>query len=192
MIQRLDLLTVEQFINLLCGDMAVISEKDEKLSDISFTIGMRNLVFEYKEIADPAGMKSYLNEIEALLKAKISTVVFSMCSNLINLNEYNRVRVILTEYGINTDKMTDVRIEAEVRSRLARAQKTVRDIESERKDKGIDESDIRKEFDAQTAALMAYFKFQIDPSIMKVSVYAHLIARHTKEIKAQLAAINKK
>ena len=51
---------------------------------------------------------------------------------------------------------------------------------------------IRAQFDAQTAAIMAHFKFQIDPATIKATLYANLVARHNREIKAQMAALKKK
>ncbi len=115
-----------------------------------------------------------------------------MCQNLINLNEHARAREVLIEYGINAQNMKDQRVAAEVKSRLERAKSTIEKIENEnRKDKS-ETINIRREFDSQTAAMMAYFKFQIDTSSMRASVYAHLVARHNREIKAQLAALKKK
>lgn len=190
--ETLNQLTIGQFIDLVCGDTTVLLGKHEIVSPNKVTIAMRNIVFEYKEIADLAGVKSYLSYIEELIKAKIAIVVFSMCKNLISLNELDRVREVLLEYGINAKTMTDQRVTAEVKSRLERAKSDVSKIENEKDDDMNEKVNIRRLFDEQTAALMAYFKFQIDTSTMRATVYAHLIARHNREIKAQLAAMKKK
>lgn len=38
---------------------------------------------------------------------------------------------------------------------------------------------------------MAHFKFQIDPATIKATLYANLVARHNREIKALMAALRK-
>lgn len=190
--ETLDQLTVAEFIELVCGDTSVLHDRNETVSPTNLAIAMRNIVFEYREIADLAGVKSYLSEIEELIKAKISVVIFTMCNNLVILKEHNRVREVLTEYGIKTESMTDTRVEAEVTSRLERAKSTVSRIEKENQNETQKTLNIRRACDEQTATLMAYFKFQIDTSEMKATIYAHLIARHNKEIKAQRAAMKKK
>lgn len=188
----LDQLTIGQFIDLVCGDTSVLTDKREVVSQTKLAVVMRNIVFEYKEIADLSGVKSYLSDIEELIKTKIAVVVFTMCQNLVVLNEFARVRDVLVEYGVDANSKSDQRITAEVRSRLERAKSDVAKIESERKQDEMGTANIRRMFDEQTAALMAYFKFQIDTSTMKATIYAHLVARHNREIKTKLAAMKKK
>ena len=192
MIKKLEQLTIGQFVDLICGDTSVLTGKHEKVSPTRLAIVMRNIVFEYKEIADISRVRTYLFEIEELIKAKMYTVVYTMCSNLVAIKEYARVREILIECGINARSMSEDRLTAEVKSNLERAKSNVAKIEKQREADSKEEINIRREFDAQTAALMAYFKFQIDTSTMRAPLYAHLIARHNAEIKAQLAAMNKK
>ena len=192
MIEKLEQLTIGQFVDLICGDTSVLTGKLEKVSPTRLAIVMRNIVFEYKEIADMSGVRTYLSEIEELIKAKMYTVVYSMCSNLIELKEYERAREVLIECGINARTMSESRLSAEVKSNLERAKYNVAKIEKQQEADRREDINIRREFDAQTAALMAYFKFQIDMSTMKASLYAHLIARHNAEVKAQLAAMKVK
>ena len=188
--EKLGELTIGQFIDLVCGDTSVLAGKHEIVSESKTAIAMRNIVFEYKEIADQSGARTYLMTVEELIKAKISSVLFTMCNNLVNLREHDRAREVLNVYGINANSMSDQRVTAEIKSRLERAKSTVTRIENESHTDNSDVTDIRRMFDEQTASLMAYFKFQIDTSSMKATVYAHLVARHNREIKAKLAAMN--
>ena len=192
MLERLDQLTIGQFIDLVCGDTSVLTSKRDVVTETALVVAMRNIVFEYKEIVDSAGVKGYLSSVEELIKAKVSVVIFQMCQNLVSLNEHDRAREVLIEYGINANSMDNPRVTAEIKSRLERAKSAIAKIENENNNDTSESINIRREFDAQTAALMAYFKFQIDTSSMKATVYAHLVDRHNKEIKAQLAALNKK
>lgn len=189
---KLEELTVREFIELVSGNTSVLHSKAEVILPAKLSIIMRNIVFEYKEIADKSGATSYISELDVLLKARMSAVVFSMCQTLVGLRAYDEVRVIMDEYGINVGSLTEAMLKATVDSHLERAKKEVAELEAEQQNDSADKTiNIRREFDAQTAALMAYFKFQIDTSTMMATVYAHLVARHNAEIKAQLAALNK-
>lgn len=186
---KLKELTIGQFIDLLCGNIDVLAcKKTATPEEIAITI--RNIVLEYREIADDSGLKSYLAEIEELAKARISVSVFSICDNLMTLNEVGRVREILDACGVKNSRMSDQRVRAEVKSRLARAKDAILRIEPMPvNDKQID---VRGQFDSQTATMMAFFKFQIDTDTMKAPIYAHLVARYNKEVKAQIAATRKR
>lgn len=191
MIEKLEQLTVAQFIELVCGNINVLAEKNERISEAEASGIIHNMAFEYKQIADPAGAKSYISKAEELIKAKIEIKLFSICDNLGRMNEYGRIRDVLNEYGVNAASMDDRRIAIEIKSRMERAEKTISRIEEEN-NPGKEPANIRGIFDEQTAALMAYFRFQIDITSMKATVYAHLIARHNREIKAKIAAVKKR
>lgn len=190
MIERLDQLTIGQFIDLICGDSTVITGGEEA-SGTQVAAAMRKIVLEYREIADPSGSKRFLGIIEDIAKSRITAEMFRICQTLVSLSQHARVREVLTEYGINAIAMTDERIEAEVASGFEKTRRTVEELEQELKD-SPDQGDLRRDFDALTAILMAHFKFQIDTATMKATVYAHLVARQTAEIKAQIAASKKK
>lgn len=182
-------LTAAQFVDLICGDTSVLFSKNEIPKPEKLAHVLREIVMEYKSIVDPGAMKGYLMRQEELMKAKMSIVLFTICKNLIVLQQPERAREVLAEHGIGVESMSEERLKIEVKSRLARASKEYEQLRAEESDE--EETDIRKQFDEQTAALMAYFKFQIDPTKIKATLYAHLICRHNREIKARLAAIKK-
>lgn len=188
---KLEHLTINEFIDLVCGEVDVILSKHEIAEEDKKALITRNLIFEYKEIVDPASVKQYLSVAEDMIKARIEMTLFTMCSNLIDLNELERAREVMIVYGINARTMNTQRVAAEVKSRLERAKSKVAELQNENDADTPTSEKIRKQFDEQTAALMAYFKFQIDTTSMKATVYAHLVARHNREIKAQIAALKK-
>lgn len=189
MIERLEQLTMAQFIDLACGDVSVLT--GSRSCPEKAYITMRDICLEYKEIADKAGAQSYILHAGELVKAKIEAAIFSMCGNIIELGRPDLAHEILAEYGISTMSMSDSRVEAEIKSRLARARRYIANAEDDRGRDKMDTEDIRRLFDEQTAAMMAHFKFQIDISSIKATVYAYLVARFHNEIKAQIAALKK-
>ena len=119
-------------------------------------------------------------------------MVFMMCNNLVGLGEYESVREVLESYGLPVSKFGESRIEGTVQSRLAQAQREVDEFEKENEEAKDKVKEIRAKFDVQTADLMAHYKFQIDPETIKATLYANLVARYHREVKAQLAALRKK
>ena len=188
---KLEHLTISEFIDLVCGEVDVILSKHEIAREDKKALITRNLIFEYKEIVDPSSVKQYLSMAEDMIKARIEMTLFTMCSNLVDLNEHERAREVMIVYGINAQNMNNQRVAAEIKSRLERAKSKVAELQEENDADTPTSEKIRKQFDEQTAALMAYFKFQIDTTSMKATVYAHLVARHNREIKAKIAALNK-
>lgn len=190
--ERLEQLTIAKFIDLICGDMNVLLGSHEIGNPNKLIVATRNIVLEYRAIADPGGTNSYFKHVEDWIKAKMNIIIFTMCDNLTALKQFGRVREVLVAYGLSASDWSDGRVNGTVQSRLAQAKREVEDMESEN-EKIVSERDkIRSQFDAQTATLMAHFKFQIDPNTIKASLYAHLVARHNREVKAQMAALKKK
>lgn len=189
--EKLEHLTISEFIDLVCGEVDVILSEHEIVRKDKKALITRNLIFEYKEIVDPSSAKQYLSMAEEMIKARLEMTLFTMCSNLVDLNEHERAREVMIVYGINAQNMNNQRVAAEVKSRLERAKSKVTELHEENETDTPTSEKIRKQFDEQTAALMAYFKFQIDTTSIKATVYAHLVARHNREIKAKRAALKK-
>lgn len=182
---KLDQITVDQLVSLSCGDYSAICAN----SNSTKAKAARNILHEYRDIADPAGAKRTVAKAEAVLKARIAVVLYTMLEDLINIGEYEHVREILIMRGVRAAGMTAKRLRAEVKSRLGRAKKEIEDDALE--NANVSPEQIRRSFDVQTATLMAHFKFQIDTTTMKASLYAHLVARCNSEIKAQLSMLRR-
>lgn len=191
MITHLEHLMMTQFIDLACGDTGILLSRGEFVSRKKAEKAARDIIYEYRLIADSIGARQYLAQKEKEAKARITFSVFLICSNLVSGGEHDRVREVMKEYGIDASSMSDQRVTAEVKSRLERARRTIAEIEKAKDTKDIDLSILRASFDEQTASLMAHFKFQIDITKMKATLFAHLVARHDREIKAQLSAMKK-
>lgn len=190
--EKLNQLTLSQFIDLVCGDTGVLLDGHETEDADKLTIAMRNIVLEFRTIADPGGTATYLKRSEDWLKAKINVIVFTMCNNLATLGHHDKAREILVEYGLNASGWTDNRTSGIIQAKLAQWQRELNAIESETEKELADRENIRSQFDTQVAAIMAHFKFQIDPETIKAPLYANLAARYNKEVKAQIAAMKKK
>lgn len=192
MIEKLEQLTVDQFIDLVCGKVNVILDKHEICTPDKIAIAARNIIIEYRGIADPGDVAGFIRNIEEWVRARLGVILWTMANNLLTFKDYDKVRAVLEIYGLPSSSWNEKRIEGEIKSRLSKSQRSLEELEEER-EKHSDETDkVRSRFDAQTAALIAHFKFQIDTSTMRAPIYAHLVARHNEEIKAMKKEMNKK
>lgn len=188
---RLEQLTVSELVELLSGNHEVLAGKHEMMTEEKSASVIRSIIYEYREIADPAGAKSFLTQTEEQTRTRYEVLLYTMCGNLLTLRRFEDVREILEIAGINASRMNESRLKAEVETRTSRANRKLKEYQEENPD-DMKADDIRKMFDTQTAYLMTHFKFQIDTETMKASVYAHLVARYNAEIKARLNAMNRK
>lgn len=192
MIQKLEQLTLSQFVDLVTGDTKILCRKGEIPNPAKLAVVVRDIVMEYRAIADPGGVETYLTHIEEWIKAKINVIVLTMCRNLAELKQYDRAREVLDSLGVPCASWNERRMDGEITARLGKARRALDDLEAESEKMAGERENIRAMFDTQTAELMAHFKFQIDPGTIKATLYANLVARHNREIKAQLAAMRKK
>lgn len=182
----LDDITVSQFIDILCGNAEALGDGVQDPQAVA-----RDLVAQYRQIADPAGLKSYLSESEGVSKARCNVVLYTICEILCDLERFENVREVLMEAGVRTSNMKDSMVRATVRARLEKARNDLKRKEKEEEETEKREVDVRRDFDEQTAALMAHFRFQIELTTMKATLYAHLVARFQREIKAREAALRR-
>ena len=186
---RLDELTAAEFIELVCGNKDVLLGKHEMPNADKLTIALRNIIMEYRSIADSGGNAAYFKRVEELIRARLAVTVYAMCQNLVALERFGEVREILIAAGLPAEKWNDKRIESEVHIQLQKGKRAF-----EEADKGTDEGEddarqIRDAFNGLIASMMAQFKFQIDVSQMMAPVFAHLVARYHAEIKAMKKAM---
>lgn len=189
---KLDQLTLSQFIDLVCGNTDVLREGRELLNPHKTAIAMRNIVIEYRSIADPGNGAAYLKHIDDIIKDRLNVVIFSMCQNLVLLKQYGRAREVLIAYGLPADSWKDARVESEIHVRLQKSKRVKQELDdAASEDIAKEQENIRDAFNAMIATMIAHFKFQIEPTTMMAPVFAHLVARHNREVKAMQKAMSK-
>lgn len=186
---RLDELTTAEFIELVCGNKEVLLCKHEIPNPYKLTIALRNIIMEYRSIADPGGNASYLQRVDAIIKSRIAVTVYSMCQNLVLLKQFERAREVLIAAGLPAESWNDKRIESEVHIQLQKSKRAFEEADKDDDSSEIEKENIRDSFNGMIAAMMAHFKFQIDVAVMMAPVFAHLVARYHAEIKAMKKAL---
>lgn len=186
---RLDQLTTAEFIDLVCGNKDVILGKHEIPNPYKLTIALRNIVMEYRSIADPGGNATYLQRVDAIIKSRIAVTVYSMCQNLVLLQQFDRAREVLIAAGLPAERWDDKRIESEVHIQLQKSKRAFDEADKDDDNSEEEKENIRNAFNGMIAAMMAHFKFQIDVAKMMAPVFAHLVARYHAEMKAMKKAM---
>lgn len=190
---KLEQLTLAEFVDLACGRVEVLLEGAEIHGRRELAIVMRDIVMEYRAIADPTGSATYLKRIDGLIKAHMSFLIFTMCQNLVVLGRFDKVKEVLAAFGLTTDGWNDKRVKTEVYVRLQKSKRHKDEYDEEKESDMIqDASEVRNSFNAMIAGMMAHFKFQIDPATMSAAVFAHLVARHNGEIKTMKSAMRRR
>lgn len=194
MIKTLSKLTMRRYIDLVCGDTSVLTGKGEIIAPAKLQKTRKRLIFDYARLSNEAGSKVFLSDYAARVKAKSELLMFQCLNNALTLGAFDDVRGVLNEYGI-ARAMDDRQVAAEVTRLLNRARTNVKRCGQQQKEPSEREptsDEIRIDFDRQAAALMTYFKFQIDLDTIAASQFACMVDQAHKQIKAQMATLNKK
>lgn len=189
--EHLEQLTMSQFVDMLCGNMSVLLDKHEIANPDKLPVIARSIIMEYRAVADPGGNSSYLRQAEDMAKAKLRVIIFTMCHNLTSFKQFGKAREVLVAYGMAASKWNDNKTEGVVKAKLEQARRELDNLNAENEKSKNQDVNIRAGFDTLTAILMAHFKFQIDPGTIRATLYANLVARYDREIKAQMAAMAK-
>lgn len=195
MIKSLSKLTMRQYIELVCGDVSVLTGKGEIAAPAQLQRTRKRIIFEYARLSDNAGSKIFLSDHSMRIKAKAELVLFQCLNNALALGAFDEVRGVMKEYGIAKD-MDDNQVSVEVARLLKRAKTNIKRHEQEQMQKDDEKEptadEIRIQFDRQAASLMTYFKFQIDFDTMPASQFACMVDQAHKQINAQMAVMSKK
>ena len=194
MITSLSKLTMRKYIELVCGDTSVLCDPHEIVVPEELRRIRKTLIYEYARLSDDAGSKLFVADHTTRAKAKSELVLFKCLNNMVAFGAFDDVRTVLRDYGI-VRTMDDGQVVAEVTRLLKRARTNIKRYEEQKTpddDRQDAPDEIRAQFDRQAASLMTYFKFQINYDTIPASQFACLIDQAHKQIKAQMAALNKK
>lgn len=192
MIERLDQLSLSQFIDLTCGNADVLLEGDEKLERAIIAKKTLDLFRDYKAIASPTRAKMDLYNAEEKVRLKIKERCARICLVLCIRGDYDTVREILAEMD-HTETMTDSQVFSRVRAIIDESVfelKRIKEQEEEKYDKKARKSegtnDTRNAWYSEIAWVMSTLRMSIDPATTNTAIYANLV--HQAEVRAKQMA----
>ncbi|UBD64000.1 hypothetical protein K6V25_13730 [Bacteroides salyersiae] len=187
MIERLNQLSLYDFIELSCGDCTVLLSPGEEISEVELKKRSSDLIIEYKRITNPSGLNSVLMDREDMVKERTRVLLFKLCVSLIAIGAYEDVRETLAMLSYDMKSMSDEQVKSKVEELLRSAlfeQKRSDEIRSDNETEKATPEQIRSSFDAEIAFIMTFFKMNIDVRNINAAVYANIV--HQVEIEVNM------
>lgn len=188
--ERLDQLTLAEFIELSCGDAKVLLEKHEVGNDEKLLKVASNLMGEYKGIASPTKAKMDLIDAEdgakLVMKEKCARILVMLCTQ----GHHEMTIEVLQELDIDTSSLnTNEKIEVRCKALLDEAMFDLKRFEESQKDKDDkgkkkDVNSIRKAWNSEIAYVMSTLRMPIDIHNTSAAIYANLVRQAGERAKA--------
>ena len=184
MITKLNDLSVADFIELSCNNTDVLLGDGSSATKEELKEARHNLMYEYKQIVNPAAMASLLLDKNDDMKVNMSIFMLSLCNALLNMDGEKEVLEIMQIYKPGYDKKGE-ELKKDVNNLLREKQflKKRMDNITEKDAVVPTEKEIRDSFDREIAFVMTYFKMNLDIRITSASVYANIVHQAVEQAK---------
>lgn len=187
MIERLNQISLNDFIELSCGNYDCLNSDGDLISQEVLKERASKLIVDYRSIVNPSGMQALLLDKEELMKMNAKVLSLRICQSLISINSIDDVREVLLLFEVDAQKMSDEEIISKVNYMLHSVIFELKRNKERHQEEGeggkATEEQIRSSFDTEIAFLMTYFKMNIDPRLINASVYANIVHQADVEIK---------
>lgn len=179
MIERLDQLTLQNLIDLSCGNVSCLIEGNEKPEEKALTKLANRLFADYLAIASPKQAKMNITEAEELLKLRMKEKCLRICIALCSQNRHDMAKVVLLDLDVDDDLLTThekiaVRCKAML-DEVVYEVKRLEELAEEKVDKKPTTESIRKSWYSEIAFVMSTLKMSIDPATTNAAIYANLV-----------------
>ena len=179
MIERLNQISLNDFIELSCGDYNCLLFDGETATKEELKERATKLIVDYRNIVNPSGMKALILDKEDLVKERARLLSLRICQTLISINCFDDVREVLKLFDVDTRNMSEEQLIFKIDNMLRSAIFEQKRNEERRKEEGEEKKatpeQIRSSFDSEIAFLMTYFKMNIDSRIINAAVYANIV-----------------
>ena len=191
MIERLNQITLNDFIELSCGNYACLLSDCKSMSESTLKEIASKLLVEYRSIVNPSSMKAMIMDKEDMVKERAKLLSLRICQALVSLGFYDDVRQVLGQLNVDTRNMSDEQVISKIdyllhsaifeQKRNEQKRNEERRSEEHKGSKATPEQ-IRSSFDAEIAFLMTFFKMSIDSRVINAAVYANIVHQADVEI----------
>ena len=185
--QRLDQLTLQELIELSCGDASVLNEHDEVPAVEETVKAASRILGEYKSIASPAQARMDLSEKEKLAKLAIKEKCARIAMALCQSGKTEDARTILMDLGVSSGHLkTETDIIARCQAIIGEAdyeRQRIAEHNAKRTEKQKSEEEVRHSWYAEIASVMSILKVPVEMRI-NACVYANLVHQAVERNKA--------
>lgn len=188
---RLCEVTLAEFMELACGNTAILLEKGESTEPSVLSHIANNILTEYSFIADRTNARAKMRDKEDIIKRDSVLLLLKICNTLLMLEKYDDVRDLLKEideYAGESDEKLKAKVDRLIRLNEFEKKRATDIAESEKVEQTQSTpEEIRSSFYSEIAFLMTYFKMNIEANNVNAEVYANLVRQAEMEIRARLA-----
>lgn len=186
MIERLNQISLSDFIELSCGNYNCLLSDSESVSDDELKKIASKLITDYRNISNPTAMKALIIEKEDLVKEQSKLLSLRICQTFISINCYEDVRDILALLDVDIRRMNNEQLQSKIdymiHSALFMLKRNNEIRQEEYKVTKSTPEEIRSSFDSEIAFLMTFFKMNIDVYKTNAAVYANIVHQADIEI----------
>lgn len=179
MIERLNQITLNDFIELSCGNYACLLSGRGSVSESMLKEMASKLIIEYRSIVNPSGMQAMIMDKEDMVKERAKLLSLRICQTLVSLGFYDDVRQVLGQLNVDIRDMSDEQVISKLdyllHSAIFEQKRNEERRSEEHKGSKATPEQIRSSFDAEIAFLMTFFKMSIDSRVINAAVYANIV-----------------
>lgn len=186
MIERLNQISLSDFIDISCGEYLCLLSENESKSEEELKERAQKLIIDYRNITNSSGVKALILDKEDIMKERTRLLLLRICQTLIAVCSFDEVREVLMQMEVNVHNMDNEQLKSKLDYMLHIAifeqkRNEERRIEEHSEKKATPEQ-IRSSFDSEIAFLMTYFKMNIDAHAVSAAVYANIVHQADVEI----------
>ena len=186
MIERLNQISLSDFIDISCGEYLCLLSENESKSEEELKERASKLIIDYRNINNPSGVKALILDKEDIMKERTHLLLLRICQTLIAVCSFDEVREVLMQMEVNAHNMDNEQLKSKLDYMIHIAifeqkRNEERRVEEHSEKKATPEQ-IRSSFDSEIAFLMTYFKMNIDVHAVSAAVYANIVHQADVEI----------
>lgn len=186
MIERLNKISLSDFIDISCGEYLCLLSENESKSEEELKERAQKLIIDYRNITNSSGVKALILDKEDIMKERTRLLLLRICQTLIAVCCFDEVREVLMQMEVNAHNMDNEQLKSKLDYMLHIAifeqkRNEERRVEEHSEKKATAEQ-IRSSFDSEIAFLMTYFKMNIDVHAVSAAVYANIVHQADVEI----------
>lgn len=186
MIDRLNQLSLSDFIDISCGEYSCLLSKNESISEEELKERASKMIIDYRNITNPSGVKALILDKEDIMKESVRLLLLRICRTLISIDCFNEVRKILIKLGVKAQDMDNVQLKSKLdymlHTTIFEQKRNVERRSEELLEKKVTPAEIRSSFDSEIAFLTTHFRMNIDVHIISAAVYANMVHQADVEI----------
>lgn len=187
MIERLNQLSLAQFIELSCGNNSVLLDKHEKVPENEVKQHAFKLIAEYQTITNPSGVQAMVVEKDESMKLDARLFLLKICRALCLVEGWQEVREVMSELYPACRSKSDGQLQSDIETLLREAEFHKKRMNAMATEISIaDENTIRTSFDTEIAFITTHFKMPVDVHVINAAVYANIVHRADMEIKLKM------